>query len=180
MSGDGAGEAMGRRAFVKTAAGATAAAGAVGSAAGQDGDEVTVELDDFFFEPGTDSPLQIEPGTTVTFVWITDTHNIVVDSQPDDADWEGQEEIENSGFEYEFTFEVEGTYEFHCEPHLQQGMEGTIEVGEGGGGGGEPEFAPAIPDAARSLAIATVLAMASILAFAYVFLKYGGEGPPEE
>ncbi|MFP4627823.1 MAG: halocyanin, partial [Halobacteriales archaeon] len=66
-----------------------------------------------------------------------------------------------------------------CEPHRQQGMEGEIVVGETAGNG-EPEFLPAIPNAARSLALATVLAMVSILAFAYVFLKYGGERPPEE
>ncbi|MFP4628832.1 MAG: halocyanin, partial [Halobacteriales archaeon] len=83
MSEDGSNEPMGRRAFFKTAAGATAAAAAVGSAAGQE-DTAEVELVDFAFEPGTESPLEIEPGTTVTFIWITDTHNIVVDSQPDD------------------------------------------------------------------------------------------------
>ncbi|MFP4627971.1 MAG: hypothetical protein ACLFMX_03170, partial [Halobacteriales archaeon] len=49
-----------------------------------DSEVVEVELVDFAFEPGTDSPLEIEPDTTVRFIWITDTHNIVVDSQPDD------------------------------------------------------------------------------------------------
>lgn len=179
MSDDGSREPVGRRAFLRTAAGATAASAALGTAAGQEA--VEVELVDFAFEPGTNSPLQIEPGTTVNFVWVTSTHNIVVENQPDDASWEGHETIEESGFEYDFTFEVEGTYEFFCQPHVAQGMIGTIEVGEGlGGGDGEPQFLPAIPDAARTLAIATVLAMVSILGFAYVFLKYGGERPPEE
>ncbi len=181
MSEDGSDELVGRRRILRTAAGATAGSVAVGAAAGQE-ESVEVALVNYAFEPGTDSPLQIEPGTTVTFVWESDTHNIVVDSQPDDAGWEGHETIENAGFEYEFTFEVEGTYEFFCRPHLNQGMEGTIEVGEGlgGNGGGGPQFLPAIPDEARSLAIATVLAMASVLGFAYIFLKYGGERPPEE
>lgn len=180
MSEDGSGASVGRRRFLRTAAGTTAGAAAVGTAAGQE-ETAEVELVDYAFEPGTNSPLQIEPGTTVTFVWVTSTHNIVVESQPDDADWEGHESIENEGFEYEFTFEVEGTYEFFCRPHLNQGMEGTIEVGEGlGGNGGGPQYLPAIPDAARSLAIATVLAMVSVLGFAYVFLRYGGERPAEE
>ena len=49
------------------------------------GESVTVELVDYAYEPGTDSPLAIEPGTTVEFVWVTDNHNINVDSTPDGA-----------------------------------------------------------------------------------------------
>ncbi|MFW6448433.1 MAG: plastocyanin/azurin family copper-binding protein [Halobacteriota archaeon] len=148
----------------------------------EDGDVVEVALVDFEFDPGTDSPLEIEPGTTVRFVWETDTHNIVVDSQPDDADWEGQEEIENSGFEYEFTFEVEGTYEFHCEPHLQQGMEGTIEVGETDGDGAGPlppaerELDPheiGVPLQKHFIGFGTFFGITLTLVFVFYVLKYG-------
>jgi plastocyanin len=111
---------------------------------GGDGGGETVEVvvgpgGDFVFEPGTDEPLQIQPGTTVRFVWDSNTHNIVVDSQPDDAEWEGHETIEDEGFEYEFTFEVEGTYEYYCEPHRSQGMEATIEVSQDAGSDGGAE-----------------------------------------
>ena len=96
---------------------------------GQSGSEetVTVGPEDAptSFDP---EELTVEPGTTVVFEWETDNHNIVVDSQPDGAEWEGVEEIHNAGHTYEHTFEVEGTYEYHCEPHAPD-MSGTITVG---------------------------------------------------
>lgn len=96
---------------------------------GGDAEEVVVGPEgDFVFEP---EELTISSGTTVTFVWDSDTHNIAVESQPEDADWEGHEEIENEGFEHEHTFEVPGEYEYVCEPHEAQGMTGTIIVEEG-------------------------------------------------
>ena len=132
-----------------------------------------VELVDYAYEPGTDQPLQITPGTTVQFIWITDNHNINVDDQPGEAAWEGYVDIENSGFEYEFTFETEGTYEFHCDPHQQLGMEGTITVGaieEGGGDTG-----PVMPGGALALGVATMAALLAVSFLAYFLLKYGGE-----
>lgn len=74
--------------------------------------------------------LTVDVGTEVTWEWGTDTHNIVVDSQPEAADWPGHEGIENTGFTYSYTFEVPGTYEYHCQPHVNLGMEGTIIVEE--------------------------------------------------
>ena len=182
---------MSRRGFLRGAAGATAVAGASGTAVAQEGTSTgggtgtasgggggggteTVTLVDFAFEPATESPLYITPGTTVEFVWETSTHNIVVDSQPDGANWSGHEPIENAGFTYSHTFETTGEYAFHCQPHLSSGMEGTIIVNEQGappqsGGGG-----PSVPDSAKSLGIATTVALGSTLGLAYVFLKYGG------
>ena len=152
------------------------------AAGGGGGGTETVNLVDFAFEPGTDSPLYITPGTTVNFVWETSTHNIVVDSQPDGAGWEGHQPIENAGFEYSHTFDTAGEYDFHCQPHQDLGMVGTIIVNEqgapadsGGGGGG-----PTIPDSAKTLGIATSVALGSTLGLAYVFLKYGGGGEPAE
>ena len=178
---------MSRRGFLRGAAGATAVAGASGTAAAQEdgggtgtdsggggGGTQTINLVDYAYEPGTDSPAYITPGTTVEFVWETNTHNIVVDSQPSGADWSGHEPIENAGFTYSHTFETTGEYAFHCQPHLNLGMEGTIVVNEQGappesGGGG-----PSVPDSAKSLGIATTVALGSTLGLAYVFLKYGG------
>lgn len=34
---------------------------------------IDVELGDFYFEPGMNELLEIEPGTTVQFVWMTTT-----------------------------------------------------------------------------------------------------------
>ncbi len=78
----------------------------------------------FIFEP---EELTIDVGTTVEFVWESDTHNIAVVEGPDGG-WEGHESIEEAGFTHEHTFEVEGTYEYVCDPHESQGMVGTVIV----------------------------------------------------
>src|SRR6056297_2838116 len=98
------------------------------------------------YEP---ADLTIAPGTTVNFVWESDNHNIVVDSQPDDANWEGtagsETQTYDTGHEYSYTFETTGTYEYYCQPHLTAGMEASITVQEGGaqsGGGGQAEEDP--------------------------------------
>jgi len=159
------------------------------AAGGGGGGTETVNLVDFAFEPGTDSPLYITPGTTVNFVWETSTHNIVVDSQPDGAGWEGHQPIESAGFEYSHTFETTGTYEFHCQPHQDLGMVGTIVVNEqgaapSGGGGGEvdPEEM-GVPFQAHFVGLATLIGIAISLVFTFFFLKYGetpNSGYPEE
>jgi preprotein translocase subunit SecG len=83
----------------------------------------------------------VSPGTTVTFNWTSNTHNVLVEDQPDGAGWEGYEPIENTGFTYEHTFETPGVYTYYCEPHLSLGMKGAVVVGPapGGGAGGEAE-----------------------------------------
>lgn len=92
-----------------------------------DGTEVTVGPDgEFVFDP---EELTVSTGTTVTFVWDSNNHNLSVNSGPDDG-WSGYEDIEDEGFEYEHTFEVAGEYEYVCVPHQGQGMVGTIIVEE--------------------------------------------------
>jgi len=155
---------MSRRAFLTTAAGTAAAAGAAGTAAAQEGGgggtkTVTVGPGgSLVFEPGTNEPLQITPGTTVEFVWDSDNHNIVVDSQPEGANWEGHEPIENTGFTYSHTFETLGTYEYYCVPHESAGMLGTIEVVESISTPA-PSNVPTVPDSAKTLGVATTFAM---------------------
>lgn len=158
----------------------TAADGAADSGA-----TVEVRLVDYAYEPGTEEPLVIPPGTTVNFVWETSNHNINVTSQPEDADWPGQMDIENSGFETSHTFEVVGTYEFQCDPHIGLGMEGTIEVEEGapvpGADGAEAAGAPAevdpehmgVPIQAHFVGLATILMIVVSLVFTFFLLKYG-------
>ena len=173
---------LSRRAFLTTAAGTAAAAGAAGTATAQEGgsEEVVVGPGgDLVFEPGTDEPLQILPGTTVTFTWDSDNHNIVVDSQPEGAGWEGHETIENTGFSYEHTFETLGTYEYYCQPHETAGMVATIEVVE------EieteaPANLPQVPDSAKTLGVAATFAMVATLGLGFFFLKYGGDYEFEE
>jgi len=156
---------------------------------GGGGETVQVDLVDYAYEPGTEEPLYISPGTTVNFVWQTNTHNIVVDSQPEGANWAGYEPIENSGFEYAHTFETMGEYAFHCQPHANLGMEATIIVNEagappGGEGGGEvdPEHM-GVAFQAHFVGAATIVALIVALIFTFFFLKYGEtphSGYPEE
>jgi len=80
---------------------------------------------DFTFDP---EELTVSTGTTVTFEWDSNFHNVVPTSQPSDADWSGETDTFDSGHTYEYTFEVAGTYEYVCEPHEGSGMTGTIIV----------------------------------------------------
>ena len=131
------------------------------------------------FTPGTEEPLQITPGTTVEFVWESDNHNIVVDSQPEDAGWSGHEPIENTGFTYSHTFETLGEYEYYCQPHESAGMIGAIEVVESISTPA-PSNVPSVPDSAKTLGIATTFTMVATLGLAFFFLKYGGDYDIEE
>jgi|AntRauTorckE6833_2_1112554.scaffolds.fasta_scaffold00105_25 plastocyanin len=162
-----------------TGAGNETTSGDGGAAAG--GTE-TVQVGpggDYVYTPGTETPLYISPGTTVNFVWDSDNHNIVVDSQPDDANWEGHEPIENTGFEYSHTFDTLGEYTYFCQPHKNLGMDATIVVNESGanpnaGGGKEqdPEHM-GVPFQAHFVGIVTILAIISSLLYTFYSLKYG-------
>jgi len=105
--------------------------GGVRDARGQD--SVTVRVGDsgnggtFAFRPAN---LWIDPGTTVTFEWVSNTHNVVVEDQPDGAGWSGHETVESQGFSFETTFETGGLYQYYCRPHRSAGMLGGIAVGD--------------------------------------------------
>lgn len=84
---------------------------------------------DFSFSPTSE---QVSVGDTVEWTWGSAGHNIVVASQPDDADWEGTEggagTTYGTGHTHSHTFEVPGTYEYYCAPHQGAGMTGKIVV----------------------------------------------------
>ncbi|WP_135820140.1 plastocyanin/azurin family copper-binding protein [Halostella litorea] len=142
------------------------------------GSETVALTGDNVYDP---AELYIAPGTTVTFDWTSDGHNIIVDSKPEDSDWEGHEPIENEGFTHEHTFEVLGDYEYYCSPHQSLGMEAVIHVTEGGqnpnaGGGGGGEVDPhelGVPFQAHFVGIATLLAVFVSLVYSFYVLKYG-------
>ena len=135
--------AVDRRTVLRTTAGLATAglvglAGCASDGGGGDGDEATVVVGpdgNLVFDP---AELTVEVGQTVTWTWESDMHNIVVESQPDGASWEGTEGGESqtydSGHEYEFTFETAGTYEYVCAPHRSAGMTGSVTVEESGDG----------------------------------------------
>lgn len=92
--------------------------------------EVGPADDELEFVPGTDRPAEVGVGEALAFVWKSDSHNVVVTSQPEGADWQGHEPLEDAGFETTFTFDVPGRYEFECAPHSALGMTGTLVVVE--------------------------------------------------
>jgi len=125
------------------------------------------------FVPGTEETMYIKPGTTVNFVWKSDGHNIVVDSQPDGANWSGAPK-KDAGFESTHTFETKGVYDYVCAPHEGLGMVGKIEVTDTIPQK-EGHFQTILPDGAKTMGVATVGGMTSVLGLAYFFLKYGGD-----
>ncbi|MFC6732227.1 MULTISPECIES: plastocyanin/azurin family copper-binding protein [unclassified Haladaptatus] len=193
MSSDKSDKAVSRRGFLQAAAGSAAVAGAAGNASAQEeggsgnnsssgggggggggSKEVAVGPGgDLVFSPGTEEPLYASPGTTVKFVWESDNHNIVVDSQPGSS-WEGHESLENEGFETEFTFEELGTYAYHCQPHKASGMVGEIVINESGAAPAGGGAVSPIPDSAKAIGIATTIGLSTVLGFVYFFMKYGG------
>jgi len=84
---------------------------------------------EFRFSP---SSVTVATGDAVEWVWSSGGHNIVVDSQPDGADWQGTEgdagTVHDAGHEYSHTFETAGTYAYYCNPHRASGMTGEVVV----------------------------------------------------
>jgi plastocyanin len=128
-----------RRAVLASTAGVsvTALAGCIGGGSDDDVDALDAPEGTEVVEVGPDGEyvfgpeeLTIAAGTTVRFVWLSSTHNVAVTSQPDDANWEGHEAIEDRGFSFEYTFEAAGRYEYVCTPHQNQGMQGAVVVEE--------------------------------------------------
>lgn len=78
------------------------------------------------FVPAT---LQIDPGTTVTWVNAdTEPHRVASNPHPDHSDLEGLDSAENIDAEasYSFTFEEAGTFDYH--DHLAPTTNGTVVV----------------------------------------------------
>jgi len=73
--------------------------------------------------------VRVSPGATVVWEWVGGRHNVAVQSQPGDADWDGHpRQIGETGFTYEYAFETPGVYLYYCTPHLPQGMKGALVV----------------------------------------------------
>ena len=135
----------------------------------------------FAFDPPA---VQIDPGTTVIWEWTGEggQHNVVAESG---GDFES-ELTATAGFTFEHTFEEEGIVTYYCQPHRSLGMKAAVAVGDvggsggGGGGGGDGgggggAARPSVPETAKSLAVATVSAMVTVLALAYFFIRFGGD-----
>ena len=76
--------------------------------------------------------LQIEPGDRVTWINEADEeHNVITfpDGFPKGATAFQSQIMTRAGEQWSYQFEVPGTYEYHCIPHLPMGMHGMIVVG---------------------------------------------------
>jgi plastocyanin len=181
----------------------TAVAQEGGGGNGGGGQTHTVEMtDQLAYLP---SALSIAPGDTVTWVNVGSMgHSVTAYEEeiPEGAayfasgDFESEEAARGgypegdipAGDEYSYQFDVEGEYRYFCIPHESAGMVASIAVGEavaadadgsvaepGGASGAGGVSGPTVPESALSLGVATAMAMSSVLALAYLFLKYGGD-----
>lgn len=99
-------------------------------AAWAQGQEVTVSMEDNFFEPAN---ITVEPGTTVTWVQNGDNPHTTTSY---DGLWDSGIIEGGSGGSFSFTFDEPGTYDYFCIPHEAQGMVGSVTVtGEAAAGG---------------------------------------------
>jgi plastocyanin len=93
--------------------------------------------DRFYFDP---IGLHVEPGETVTWTVVNDAHSVTAYGKgttprriPDEATIFDSTVLTQDGVTYEYTFDIEGTYDYFCIPHRQLGMVGRLVVGEPGG-----------------------------------------------
>ncbi len=86
------------------------------------GKEVTVRMEDNFFDPAN---ITIEPGTTVTWVQSGDNPHTTTSY---DGLWDSGMIEGGSGGTFSFTFEEPGTYDYFCIPHEDLGMIGSVTV----------------------------------------------------
>ena len=124
----------------------------------------------------------VDAGTEVTFEWVSDGHNVLPESQPEGAGWEGSgSALEDSGFTYSFPFETGGMYTYFCQPHESLGMKGAIAVGpdvetEQVDGGGSTPVDPehmGVPFHPHYVGVSTIVMMVVSLLFTFFLLKYG-------
>jgi halocyanin-like protein len=129
----------------------------------------------------------VDTGTTVTWEWTGEGggHNVILEEGPASGLDSGAP-VAEAGTTYSYTFENGGVNKYFCQPHKALGMLGGVAVGEDvptvevGGGEGGPS-APQVPEAAKTLGVATTVAMVATLGLAFFFLKYGGDyETPEE
>jgi halocyanin-like protein len=148
--------AVSRRGFLRTTAGATAAAGAASATAGTA--SAQSEQPDFSELEGVDGGIEdlrgeeaptvqvgasgnggnlafapagiwVDPGTTVTWEWTGEggDHNVVTTDGP--ASLESELQAEGT-YEFEFTEDHAGITNYQCEPHASLGMLGGVAVGD--------------------------------------------------
>ena len=95
---------------------------ALAPAAWAQGNEVTVGMEDNFFDQAN---ITVEPGTTVTWVQRGQYGHTTTSY---DGLWDSGLIEGNTDGTFSFTFEEPGVYEYFCGPHEAVGMIGTVTV----------------------------------------------------
>lgn len=82
-----------------------------------------------YFSP---DKLTVQPGDTVTFENAQDDpHEVMFINVPKQVNEMIMSPMhEKKGDKFSYTFTVPGTYQFHCHPHEEAGMKGTLIVGQ--------------------------------------------------
>ena len=115
----------------------------VPTAGAQQGQNVTVMMQDNYFSP---ADITVPAGTTVT--WVQSGNNPHTTTSYDGL-WDSGILQGGSGQSFSFTFNEPGTYTYFCRPHEAQGMVGSVTVTAGGGAttqaGGATAAQPSIP-----------------------------------
>jgi len=87
----------------------------------------TVQVQNFSFNP---PDLTITEGDTVVWQWVNGTHSTTSDDCPCCVClWDST--VQPTGcppYEYQFTFETAGEYNYHCSVHQALGMLGVVHV----------------------------------------------------
>lgn len=81
------------------------------------------------FQPAT---ISIQPGDTVRWVWATSGHTVTsgnIDGPTGQPNGIFASGLRNQNFEYTYTFQSAGNYDYYCSPHYSMGMVGTVIVG---------------------------------------------------
>jgi halocyanin-like protein len=116
--------------------------------------------------------VHVDPGTNIVWEWESAGHNVAATSG---AEFESPLQSEGT-FEWTVPDDASGIVEYQCDPHVGQGMIAALAVGSDvprAQPAGPVE--PAVADSAKTLGIATLIAMVSTLGLAFFFLKYGGD-----
>ena len=90
--------------------------------------DYTITEANYKFNPKS---MTIQPGDTVTFQNGEDKdHDVMFVSVPKGVDEMIMSQMmKKKGDKFSYTFTVPGTYQFHCHPHEEQGMKGSLIVG---------------------------------------------------
>jgi plastocyanin len=138
-------------------------------AAWAQGQEVTVGMEDNFFDK---ADITVAPGTTVTWVQrgqyghTTTSYDGLWDSGLIEGGTDGT---------YSYTFEEPGTYEYFCRPHEEVGMVGTVTVSGGSASASASAEAEPLADTGGvPLALVATLLLAGSGLMTFAVLRRGG------